>query len=150
MWGHKIGWKRNVSQKLVFKFFFLLFINYFKSCLLALLKRNPATLNAGRSRYWKWMDVKNKGLTRLSSSHCNFFFFLRWSWEAEPLPFAPILVALHFAPSGTESGQLVKGPASLKLTKLEGLTERIRIGTTGRSYQMHKKVTNESTLQQNW
>lgn len=67
------------------------------------------------------------------------FFLLRWSLEAEPLPFAPILVALHFAPSGTESGQLVKGPASLKLTKLEGLTERIRIGTTGRSYQMHKK-----------
>lgn len=50
-----------------------------------------------------------------------------------------ILGTLHFAPSETESGQLVKGPASLKIDKLEGLTERIRIGTTGRSYQMHKK-----------
>lgn len=52
---------------------------------------------------------------------------------------APILGTLHFAPSETESGQLVKGPASLKIDKLEGLTERIRIGTTGRNYQMHKK-----------
>lgn len=34
---------------------------------------------------------------------------------------------------------MVKGPASLKIDKLEGLTERIRIGTTGRSYQMHKR-----------
>lgn len=58
--------------------------------------------------------------------------------KVEPLPFAPILGILHLAPSETESGQLVKGPASLKIDKLEGLTERIRIGTTGRSYQMHK------------
>lgn len=34
---------------------------------------------------------------------------------------------------------MVKGPASLKIDKLEGLTERIRIGTTGKSYQMHKR-----------
>lgn len=40
---------------------------------------------------------------------------------------SPFLGALHFAPSETESGQLVKGPASLKIDKLEGLTERIRI-----------------------
>lgn len=66
-------------------------------------------------------------------------FFLWCQQEVEPLPFAPILGTLHFAPSETESGQLVKGPASLKIDKLEGLTERIRIGTTGRSYQMHKK-----------
>lgn len=59
----------------------------------------------------------------------------------EPLPLTPRLGALHFAPSETESGQLVKGPASLKIDKLEGLTERIRIGTTGRSYQMHKEKT---------
>lgn len=43
-----------------------------------------------------------------------------------PFPLAPMAV-LHFAPSETESGQLVKGPASLKIDKLEGLTERIRI-----------------------
>lgn len=59
--------------------------------------------------------------------------------EVEPLPFAPILGTLHFAPSETESGQLVKGPASLKIDKLEGLTETIRIETTGRNDQMHKK-----------
>lgn len=69
----------------------------------------------------------------------GLLFFLRRYQEVEPLPFAPILGTLHFAPSETESGQLVKGPASLKIDKLEGLTERIRIGTTGRSYQMHKK-----------
>lgn len=58
-------------------------------------------------------------------------------WSPSPLP--PILGTLHFAPSETESGQLVKGPASLKIDKLEGLTETIRIETTGKSYQMHKK-----------
>lgn len=46
---------------------------------------------------------------------------------------------LRFAPSETESGQLVKGPASLKIDKLEGLTERIRIETTGKNDQMHKR-----------
>lgn len=30
-----------------------------------------------------------------------------------PFPFSPIVGALQFAPSETESGQLVKGPASL-------------------------------------
>lgn len=34
---------------------------------------------------------------------------------------------------------MVKGPASLKIDKLEGLTETIRIETTGRNDQMHKK-----------
>lgn len=66
----------------------------------------------------------------------NFFSGVQ---EVEPLPFAPILGTLHFAPSETESGQLVKGPASLKIDKLEGLTETIRIETTGRNDQMHKK-----------
>lgn len=40
---------------------------------------------------------------------------------------SPHMAVLHFAPSETESGQLVKGPASLKIDKLEGLTKRIRI-----------------------
>lgn len=30
-----------------------------------------------------------------------------------------------------------------KIDKLEGLTERIRIGTTGRNYQMHKKCVSK-------
>lgn len=69
-----------------------------------------------------------------------------------PFPFSPIMGALQFAPSETESGQLVKGPASLQIDKLEGLTKRIRIWTSGLQVIKCTKCVylNKSTLQQNW